>query len=144
MKRLILLLSVIYLLFPVLSCADKDGFTSQLFLVSIYNNSASDCTLLLAKAISGNVHKNNRVPVFIPAGTTSKFIMLATQKRSAIVRLSYNCGVDHRITFVSFFTMTKMVPSTTGTVTSSQNMRAYYNIISGINLHTIDWVLEVT
>lgn len=144
MKRLTLLLSFICFLFPVLSFADKDNFTPQLFLVSIYNNGSNDCNLLLSKAISGNLLKSNRVPVFIPAGTTSKFIMAATSKRSAIVRLSYACGINHYITFVSFFTMQKMAPSTTGTITNNQNMRAYYNIISGINLHTIDWVLELT
>lgn len=141
MKRVGLLLSVICLLFPFLACADKENYTRQLFLVSIYDNSANDCYLLSTQVLKGGLHKN-RVPVYIPAGTTAKFLMVATQKNGAIVRLTYECGAGHQVTFVSF-SHNKSKPTASGSINSTQNMRAYYNTIAGINLHTIDWVLEV-
>ena len=131
------------LLFPISALCDKEGFSVGVFLMSIYNNSSNNCTLTSKTFLSGHLFQNNRVPEYIPAGNTLHFIMLAKPKRTATVRLSYECGAGNSITFISRGNRA-VKPPTKGVVENSQNMRAYYNTIFGVNTHSIDWILEVT
>ncbi len=139
--KILLFLSGIFL--SSLAFADKNGFSPNRLFVSIYNNSANGCTLLSNRVLNGSMFSNNRVPIYIPAGSTESFALLSNQKQTAIVRLSYECGVGRQIAFTSSMNRT-VTPVARGTVESSLNMQGYFNVIYGVNVRSIYWILEVT
>lgn len=143
MKGLKILLFLASIALSSLAFSDKNGFSPNRLFVSIYNNSSNGCTLLSNRVLSGGMFNNNRVPIYIPAGSTESFALLSNQKQSAIVRLSYECGVGRQITFTSSTNKTA-TPAARGSVENSQNMQGYFNVIYGVNVRSIYWVLEVT
>lgn len=143
MKGLSIVLFFGCTLLSSLAFSDKDGFSPDRLLVSIYNNSANDCTLLSHRVLSGRLFSNNRVPTYIPAGFSESFVLLAGRNQGAIVRLSYECGVGHQITFLSSANR-KVVPAARGSVENYLNMQGYADVVFGVNVRSVYWILEVT
>ena len=113
------------ILCPITAFGDKAGFTPERFLISIYNNSSENRTLLTKTFLAGSLYNNYRVPEYVAAGTTSVFIMLAKRKHSAMIRLTYECGLGNRVTFVSKGNRSAKPPAR-GVIENTQSMRAYY------------------
>lgn len=143
MKGLIIALFLGCIFCSPLAFSDRDGFSPDRLLVSIYNNSPNSCTLLSTTILSGGLFSNNRVPIYIPAGHSESFVLLASRQQRAMVRLSYECGADHRITFISSSDKTAK-PAARGAVENYLNMAGYSNVALGVNARSIYWILEVS
>ncbi len=126
----------------------EDGCDDPDFKITLYNNSPYTCSLLNPSIIYGRLDSGTSIPNYLAAGSSHSFRMMEKGQHGASIRLTYQCELDHEITFTSHSNLrpTRLNPMK-GTVNSSKNMRAVVTsktFSAGGCWSKMNWALEIS
>lgn len=116
-------------------------------VISLHNNTARECKLTSQSEIYGHLYYKTPLPKKLDSGAYASFIMVATDKNRARIRLTYECDDStHQITLLSHSNIQFFKTVLKGTVENSVNMQAIItkqSLNSMLNGETeIDWDLK--